>query len=71
MQSCHCSYEQAQAYLHKFLQEAHEYVSYDTFDDKVILAALSKHGQLQQKACDSLKNSGTRASRSYRANYPC
>ena len=55
MQSCHCSYEQAQAYLHKFLQEAHEYVSYDTFDDKVILAALSKHGQLQQKACDLLK----------------
>ena len=55
MQSCHCSYEQAQAYLHKFLKEAHEYVSYDTFDDKVILAALSKHGQLQQKACDLLK----------------
>ena len=55
MQSCHCSYEQAQAYLHKFLQEAHEYVSYDTFEDKVILAALSKHGQLQQKACDLLK----------------
>ena len=55
MQSCHCSYEQAQAYLHKFLQEAYEYVSYDTFDDKVILAALSKHGQLQQKACDLLK----------------
>ena len=55
MQSCHCSYEQAHAYLHKFLQEAHEYVSYDTFDDKVILAALSKHGQLQQKACDLLK----------------
>lgn len=55
MQSCHCSYEQAQAYLHKFLQEAHEYVGYDTFDDKVILAALSKHGQLQQKACDLLK----------------
>lgn len=55
MQSCHCSYEQAQAYLHKFLQEAHEYVSYDTFDDKVIFAALSKHGQLQQKACDLLK----------------
>lgn len=55
MQSCHCSYEQAKAYLNKFLQEAHEYVSYDTFDDKVILAALSKHGQLQKKACDLLK----------------
>lgn len=55
MTACHCSYETAQGYLNKFLQEAHNYVNHNTFKDNVLIELAKRNIDLQERIKALLK----------------
>ena len=55
MTACHCSYEQAQVYLNKFLQEAHKYINHNTFKDHVLIEVAKQSPELQNRIKALLK----------------